>query len=58
MRAWGEGLLQRLAGRLVKGDAGDGEISALSGATVTSNAVVNGVNAALDFFQDAMKGGN
>jgi len=63
MRASEDGFRNQFVGKsgqvtLVKGDAGDGEISALSGATVTSNAVVNGVNAALDFFQDAMKGGN
>ena len=64
MRANEDGFKNQFAGKsgqvaLVKGDAsGDGEISALSGATVTSTAVVNGVNAALDFFRDATKGGN
>ena len=44
---------------LVKGTAGGGqEISALTGATVTSTAVVNGVNAGLAFCEEAAKGGN
>ena len=33
------------------------DIDALSGATITSNAVVNAVNNALEFFETAMKGG-
>ena len=44
---------------LVKGTAsGEQEISALTGATVTSTAVVNSVNAGLAFFEEATKGGN
>ena len=44
---------------LVKGTASGGqEISALTGATVTSTAVVNSVNAGLAFFEEATKGGN
>ena len=33
-------------------------IDAISGATITSSAVVNGTNAALDFFHTVMQGGN
>ena len=38
--------------------AADNEIDALSGATITSTAVSNAVNAGLDFYQSVMKGGN
>ncbi|MDO4866192.1 MAG: RnfABCDGE type electron transport complex subunit G [Clostridia bacterium] len=34
------------------------EIDSVSGASITSNAVVNAVNAALDFFHTTVKGGN
>ena len=45
--------------KLVKGTAGaDDEISALSGATVTSTAVINAVNAGLDFCESVTKGGH
>jgi len=41
------------------GEADDpDEIDAISGASVTSNAVINAVNAGLDFYQSVMKGGN
>ena len=44
---------------LIKGTAsGEQEISALTGATVTPTAVVNGVNAGLAFCEEATKGGN
>ena len=43
---------------LVKGEAGEGEISAITGASVTSGAVSNAVNAGLDFFENVLKGGN
>jgi len=44
---------------LVKGAASaDNEISAISGASVTSNAVTDAVNAGLEFFRTALKGGN
>ncbi len=44
---------------LVKGEAGgDAEISAITGASVTSNAVISGVNAAMKFYEDVLKGGN
>ena len=33
------------------------QIEAISGATITSRAVTNGVNAAVDYFNDALKGG-
>ena len=39
------------------GDAGETEISAISGATITSRAVVNAVNAAADFYMNQLKGG-
>jgi len=41
------------------GEAGAAnEIEAISGASVTSRAVVNAVNAGLDFYASVMKGGN
>ncbi len=44
---------------LVKsGAASDGEIDAITGATVTSKAVVNAVNAGVDFYANVLKGGN
>jgi len=44
---------------LVKGAAsGEQEISAITGASVTSNAVVGGVNAGLNFYETVLKGGN
>ena len=44
---------------LVKGAAqGDSDISAITGATVTSTAVYNAVNAGLDFYETVLKGGN
>lgn len=39
------------------GSTSDSEIDAISGATITSKAVVNGVNAALYFYQNALGGG-
>ena len=51
----------QFSGRAVKqltlGGSGDNGIDAISGATITSSAVVNGVNAALNFFHTVM-GGN
>ena len=38
------------------GASQDGEVNAISGATVTSSAVVNAVNAGLDFYNSVMKG--
>ena len=44
---------------LVKGTAsGEQEISAITGASVTSNAVINAVNAGLDLYETVLKGGN
>ena len=43
---------------LVKGDAGENQISALTGATITSTAVTNALNAGLDFYDTVLKGGN
>ena len=44
------------------GAMSDDEIDAISGATITTNAVTNGVNAGLAYFQtkyaDGMKGGS
>ncbi|MBQ4437040.1 MAG: RnfABCDGE type electron transport complex subunit D [Clostridia bacterium] len=37
--------------------SGDAKIDGVTGATVTSRAVVNAVNAALDFYQNSLKGG-
>lgn len=39
------------------GKTADNEIDALSGATITSNAMTNGVNAAIAYF-DSLEGGN
>ncbi|MDE6622033.1 MAG: RnfABCDGE type electron transport complex subunit G [Lachnospiraceae bacterium] len=38
------------------GSASDSEIDAISGATITTNAVVNGVNGGLLFFQNVLAG--
>ncbi len=38
------------------GSTNDSEIDAISSATITSNAVVNGVNAALDCFRSSLSG--
>ena len=44
---------------LVKGTAsGEQEISAITGASVTSNAVINAVNAGMDLYETVLKGGN
>ena len=44
---------------LVKGAAtAENEISAITGASVTSNAVINAVNAGLEFYDTVLKGGN
>ena len=40
------------------GASGDNTIDAISGASTTSGAVVNAVNAGLDFFHSVMQGGN
>ncbi|MBQ6146501.1 MAG: FMN-binding protein, partial [Clostridia bacterium] len=40
------------------GVTGDNVIDAISGASTTSGAVVNAVNAGLDFFHSVMQGGN
>ena len=40
------------------GSTGDDQIDSVSGASTTSGAVVNAVNAALDFFHAVVKGGN
>lgn len=37
-----------------QGAASDSEIDAISGATITTNAVVNGVNAGLSYFRDVL----
>ncbi len=39
------------------GAASDNQIDAISGATITTNAVVNGVNAGLQYFQNELGGG-
>ncbi len=44
---------------LIKGTAsGEQEISAITGASVTSNAVISAVNAGLDLYETTLKGGN
>ncbi|MDD3367997.1 MAG: RnfABCDGE type electron transport complex subunit G [Lachnospiraceae bacterium] len=40
------------------GAAADNQIDAISGATITTNAVTNGVNAGLEYFRNALEGGN
>lgn len=40
------------------GAVADSEIDAISGATITTNAVTNGVNACLYYFQTELKGGS
>lgn len=40
------------------GAAADDQIDAISGATITTNAITNGVNAGLCAFREAEKGGN
>lgn len=40
------------------GAAADDQIDAISGATITTNAVTNGVNAGLYYFQTQLKGGS
>ncbi len=40
------------------GSTADSEIDAISGATITTNAVVNGVNAGLLYFDEFLKGGS
>lgn len=43
---------------VIKGEtSSEEEISAISGATITSRAVTGGVNAALDYFNNNLKGG-
>ena len=37
---------------------GESEISAITGASVTSGAVLRAVNAGLSFYEDVLKGGN
>ena len=36
----------------------DAQIDAISGATITTNAVVNGVNAGLTYFTEVLGGGS
>ena len=39
------------------GEEGDDKIDAISGATITTNAVTNAVNSALVYFQNELGGG-
>ena len=51
--------IERLWNGLVKGAAtAENEISAITGASITSNAVTDAVNAGLSFYETALKGGN
>ncbi|MFR2465176.1 MAG: FMN-binding protein, partial [Clostridia bacterium] len=43
---------------VVKGDAAENEISAISGATITSRGVTEGVNEALQYYTVYLKEGN
>ena len=55
----GMGLGFTVALTLVKGNAsGEQEISAITGASVTSGAVISAVNAGLDLYETTLKGGN
>ncbi len=49
--------VNRSVTKLVLNGSGSDGVDAITGATVTSSAVVNGVNAALDFFRNVMQGG-
>ncbi len=40
------------------GAEGDAQIDAISGATITSDAIINGVNGGLVYFQNTLKGGS
>lgn len=40
------------------GSTNDSQIDAISGATITSNAIVNGVNGGLAYYQNMLKGGS
>ena len=40
------------------GSTDDSQIDAISGATITSNAIVNGVNGGLAYYQNELKGGS
>ena len=40
------------------GAVAENQVDAISGATITTNAVVNGVNAGIYYFQTQLKGGN
>lgn len=42
---------------LVKGEAGAGQVAAISGATITSRSVTASVNTALTFYENCLKGG-
>lgn len=59
----GDVLVPQFAGKKVEsftytksGSTSDSEIDAISGATITTNAVVNGVNSGLLFFQNELAG--
>ena len=56
MRATEDGFKNQFAGKSGKLTLGQ-DIEALSGATKTSNGVVNAINAGLEFFDAAVKGG-
>lgn len=40
------------------GASGDNQVQAITGATITSRAVTNGVNEAIEFFNSSLKGGS
>ena len=65
MKAKDEGFASQFSGRVIAGDglsvnksgtAGDDEIAAISGATITSSAVTSGVNAAVAYFRSVLGG--
>jgi electron transport complex protein RnfG len=58
MRAQEEpGFTEQFAGKQGELTAGQ-DVDTLSGATITSTAVIKGVNTGLSFFEAVMKGGN
>ena len=58
MRADEDSFKDQFAGKSGSVNYGEDGVEAMSGATVTSTAVRNAVNAGLDFYETVLKGGN
>ena len=58
MRADEDSFKDQFAGKSGSVTYGQDGVEAMSGATVTSTAVKNAVNAGLDFYDTVLKGGN